>query len=174
MFDFMKLKNEVASIAGKVRDVRAQAEKLKREREDLAAAPATKEDIIRLMMAQVNEAAARYSARLRDAIDHTTTCGQPAHIGTNGKPCSVGIFTVREHQTNPPTVADVQDSLCFFLQGQIKSDLERALKDMSWPAGAQPVEGRAAALEKLDRKIAELDAEETDLRQAAAAAGVVI
>lgn len=174
MFDFLKLKNEVASIAGKVKDVRAAAEKLKRQRENLAAAPATKDDIIRLILAQVDEAAARYPARLRDAIDYTTTCGQPSHIGINGKHLPVGIFTVREHRNIPPTISDIQDSLCFFLRSQIKSAIEIAFEDMPWPDGAQPVEGRAAALEKLDCEIAKLEAEETSLRQAASAVGIVI
>ncbi|MDO9371273.1 MAG: hypothetical protein Q7U07_01590 [Gammaproteobacteria bacterium] len=174
MFDFLKLKSEISSVAGKVRGLRAEAEKLKRQREDLATAPATKEDTIRLMLAQIDEAAARYPARLRAAIDHNTTCGQPSNIGSNGRPNPVGIFTAREHQTIPPSIFDVQDCLCFVLQGQLKPVIELALKDTPWPDGAQPVEGRAAALEKLDREIANLDAEETNLRQAAAAAGVVI
>lgn len=177
MFDFLKLKNEIASIGGKVRSSRALSEKLRRQRENLATAPATKEDILRLMLEQVEEAAARYPERLLQAINATTACGKATSTDPHeGGECfePVGVFTARRHPTVAPSVYDVQSSLCFILQPQIKEALERAIKEMPWPAGAMPVAGRAAELERLDREIAELDAEAEELRKAAEAAGIAI
>ncbi|PWB40140.1 MAG: hypothetical protein C3F19_11635 [Rhodocyclales bacterium] len=174
MFDFLKLKSEIASVGGKIRALRAESEKLKRRREDLATAPVTREDVLRLMLSQVNEAAARYPKRLREAIDATTQCGVPSCMNHEGDPKHVGIFTVRRHASIEPKVYDVEASLCFILQPQLKAALERAVKEMPWPDGAQPLEGRAEAIEKLDKEIAKLEAEEKELRSEAAAAGVAI
>ena len=174
MFDFLKLKSEIASVGGNIRALRAEVEKLKRRREDLATAPVTREDMLRLMLSQVNEAALRYPQRLREAIDATTRCGVPSCTSLEGEPKHVGVFTVRRHASVDPKIHDVEASLCFILQPQLKAALERAVKGMPWPEGAQPLEGRVEAIEKLDKEIARLEAEEKEFRREAAAAGVAI
>lgn len=182
MFDFLKVKSEVEKAVGAIREARSKVEQLKRQREDLACAPATKADICRLMLAQVSEAAAEYPALLRNAIEHTTTCGKATMRDVQGRPTHVGIFTARQHMSHVPNVIDMQSSLCFILQSFtdedgnsfLESAIRRAVDAMQWPEGAQPLEGREAALEKLDREIAQFEHDAAELRKSAAAAGVVI
>lgn len=182
MLDFLKIKSEVEKVGGALREARSKVEQLKRQRENLACAPATKADICRLMLAQVSEAAAEYPALLREAIQHTTTCGKPSMANAQGGTTHVGIFTARPHVSNAPSAIDVQNSLCFILQSFtdkagnsfLEAAIRRAVDAMPWPEGAQPVEGREAALEKLDREIAQLEHDAAELRKSAAAAGVVV
>lgn len=180
--DFLTVKNEIQKAIGKIRAAKAKATKMKAEREALARAPGTVEDAVQLAMSQIREQASKYPARLIEQFQHCTTAGRPSMSGPGGGVAHIGVFAAREHVSNPSTPNDVATALCFFMLDMVGEDgepflegaIRRAFTSKPWPSDAQPLEGREAVLQDMDRKIAELDAAAAELRQSAASAGVVV
>jgi hypothetical protein len=177
MFDFSSLKKSVQSIAGQARDLRAQVENAKREREDITNAPVTREDVKAMVSAWAAGKSAEYVKRLhcnmqeliRDAkslqdpkmIEHRMTLfGKTRQQG--------GEFTMFPG----PELEDM--AICCLLGPALVTALHAAIDRMDWPAGALPVAARVKAVNKLDAQIAELVAQEAELVTTARQAGIVI
>lgn len=174
MFDFMKIKTAITGIGEHMAGLRTELETLKRQREELVAAPGTKACMIAIFHANIDETAAKYTGRLQRVIEQSLGHGTDMHNGPNGRPQLGPLTLARENFTAPCTPADIENALFFVLQPTMKTAVADAINAMPWPADAQPLAGRAAEIAKLDKKIAALEKSEQDLRHDAAAAGVVV
>lgn len=173
-FDFLKIKTAITGIGQHMNGLRTELETRKRQREELAAAPGTKADVIALFHAHIDETAAQYTGRLQRAIEVSLGHGRDLHLGPDGRP-QLGPLTLgRANAATPCTPHDIESSLFFVMGPAMKLAVADAINAMPWPADAQPVVGRAAEMAKLDKKIAALEKSEQDLRREAAAAGVVV
>lgn len=174
MFDFLKLKTAIVSVGEHMATLRNEQEALKREREEMAAAPGTKADMIAIFHDHIDQTAAKYSGRLQRAIEQNLNHGRDMHNGPNGRP-QLGLLSLaRENFSTPCSPLDIESSLFFVIGPAMKTAVADAITAMEWPADAQPLAGRAAELAKLDKKIAALEKSEQDLRREAAEAGVVV
>ena len=172
--DWAKIKTAIVGIAEHMAGLRDEKEALKRQREELAAAPGTKADMIAVFHANIDETAAKYSGRLQRVIEESLGHGRDMHNGPNGRPQLGPLTLARDNRTTPCTPADIENALFFVLQPTMKTAVADAINAMPWPADAQPLAGRAAEIAKLDKKIAALETSEQQLRHDAAAAGVVV
>jgi hypothetical protein len=174
MFDFLKLKTAIVGVGEHMAGLRSEKEALKRQREELAAAPGTKDDMISIFHDHIDQTAAKYSGRLQRAIEQSLNHGRDMHTGPNGRP-QLGLLSLaRENYSTPCSPLDIESSLFFVIGPAMKAAVADAINAMEWPADAQPLAGRAAEISKLEKKIAVLEQSEQDLRRDAAAAGVVV
>lgn len=172
--DWAKIKTAITGIGEHMNGLRTELETLKRQREELAAAPGTKGDVIALFHANIDETAAKYTGRLQRVIEQSLGHGTDMHNGPDGRP-QLGPLTLgRANAATPCTPHDIESSLFFVMGPTMKTAVADAINAMPWPADAQPLAGRAAEIAKLDKKIAALEKSEQDLRHDAASAGVIV
>lgn len=164
------LSDAKGSFAAKVK----ACEQAKREREELAAAPGTQDDVIALISEQIDQDAAAYPARLMDSIKTTLGFGVDRQIGPGGAPSAVPLFLAREYQHREPTPRDIEASLSFIFGKELKKAISETVRSMTWPTNAQPLKGRAGRLAELDNRIAALETEISTMRADAQAAGVIL
>lgn len=174
MFDFFKITSAVADLSGQMAAIRDEKEGLKREREELAAAPGMPDDVICMLTGHVDNQADKYPTFLRHMVETALVFGHTVPMGAGGCPNLGALTAVRESHARAPSAADLESSLMFFMRDQLKQALREAINQMDWPAHAKPLAGRAELLSSLDEKISKLDAAEQDLRRSAAAAGVIL
>lgn len=173
MFDFLSLKKAVADLSGAVRSKTEELENLRRERDRIKSAPATKEAVIGLISEQISTRAALYAGRLQTSLQQMGY-GTERLIDAGGAAHMVAVLTAREHTTQVPSVYDVEASLCYLLKDQLTAGVASAIKQMQWPDGAEPLEDRAARIVKLDKKITDAEGDLKALREQAAAAGILV
>ena len=172
--DWAKIKTAITGIGETMAGLRTELETLKRQREELVAAPGTKADIIAIFHANIDETAAKYTGRLQRAIEKSLGHGRDMHNGPDGRP-QLGLLSLaRENFSTPCSPLDIERSLFFVIGPAMKAAVADAITAMEWPADAQPLAGRAAEIAKLDKKIAALEKSEQDLRHDAASAGVIV
>lgn len=174
MFDFSLLKKTLADLSGGLNAKRDELETLKQQRAALDVAPGAREDVLDIILKQIDDAADRYVNRLQASIAKTSRYGVRPEIGPGGRALPVAVATARDNVATAPRVEDIEASLCFLMRPQMKEAVTLALKAMDWPADAEPIQGRADRLAKLDNKIAALEAEVQALREEAGKAGILV
>jgi len=150
-----------------------KCESLKRQREELANAPGTREDVIDYICAQIDRDASTYSKRLERTLTQFGYLRED-YKGTNGEPASMGFLTARPHNGDAH-FRDIEANLPFFFGAELKRGAENAVRAIEkWPKNAQPRKGREAKLQKLDKEISALEDEIKSMRRDAAESGVVL
>jgi hypothetical protein len=168
VFDFLSIRKSVDSLQGQLAGLRSQAEGLKREREELHLAPATKDDVIAAFCARIDEVGATYPADLKRAAGVYFAGREIPSLKT--QPLGF-LMPQANHGMNS---AAVVASLAFLLRDDMKAGIARAINALDWPAGAVSLAERSKRLSKLDADIARLESEENSLREHASRAGIVI
>lgn len=152
-----------------------ECQSAKREREELAAAPGTREDVIDLLTAQIDRDGALYSERLYVEIDRVLNFAREIPIGPGGGPARCPVVITKEYPNSPPLFSDVETSMYFLFGKELKKAVSEAVFAMpNWPASTQPLKGRRERLAKLDSKIAGLEQEIAQMRAEATEAGVIL
>lgn len=168
-FDFLNLRKTVDSLVGNVRDVRAKLETLRRQREEIAVAPATREDVIAILHARIDAGARSYLKNLDLVVAPVIN---KAHRG-NAENFTHSILAAPE-SGQAPDLKCLESGLFFALNQQMKEAITRAVSQIEWPGSAVPLATRSKQLEKLDAEIAVLEKEEGELTQHANEAGITI
>lgn len=152
-----------------------ECEAAKQEREELAAAPGTREDVIELLTAQIDRGASFYYERLHIEIARVFNFGQRIKVGQDGGPARCPVVITKEYPNSPPQLSDVETSMYFLFGKELKKAVSDAVLAMpDWPTNTQPLKGRQDRLAKLDSKIAGLEQEIAQMLAEAAEAGVVL
>jgi len=168
-------KKALGDIKSSYRSKVDKCEALKREREELAVAPATREEHIEYLHAQVDRDASAYTKKLHDSLRSNLDFLRSDSQGPGGEPSRASIFTARRHPEVPPTLADVEMCLCYFFPDEIKKSIASAIQAMEpWPNSQKPRKGREAKLQKLDKEISALEAEIKAMKIEAAESGVML
>ena len=165
--DFLGLKQSIDALSGKLKAVRQQAEGLRREREELAAAPPTRADAVAAVHSYIDHEGARFRERIL----------YPAW-GLLTRPDRLGRVNPNILTAMPPdsTASPRSMELALFalLGPTFKDAVAQAIDAMPWPEGALPMAERQAQLAELDERIGKLEAEEAELLTHAAKAGVLL
>lgn len=176
LFDFKSIKQSLQGVASHVRQVRKEIEKLKREREDVAGAPASREDVKKMARAWMDVRAAEYQDRLQvtmgEAIKQASSSRPEDGVGPQAMTL-VGAW----HQIGGvvPGPAAVDGALCAFFGPALADSVCKVIDQMKWPAPeGLPLPERTKKLANLDEKIAALVAEEMDLVSSARSAGITL
>ena len=172
-FDFSLLKKSIGDLAGGLTSKRVEIEDLKQQRQALAKAPGTRDDVLDLILQEMDSQADGYVANLQASISFMQY-GVHRHMGKNSKHQVIRVATAPEHVNTPPVIDDIEAALCYVIRPQMRAAATKALQAMEWPAGAEPLKGRAARLAKLDKRIGELENEARILREEAAKAGILV
>ena len=183
MSDLLKsAMKEISSLSATIATLRADAESLKQQRDDLRAADGTQEDVLRIARKQIAQYVEAYPERLQRTFANTMHHGVSTR-SADGRDSRLGLFLARRNAGAPATLQDLEEAITFFLaplvdpvsgSPLIESRLEDAIAAMKWNENAQPGEGRAAILEQLDQNIVAIEAKISDLRRGAASAGIVL
>lgn len=164
-----------------------QLEALKREREDIAAAPTHRSDILAMMSARVDEDIARYWSAV-DAGFHRLAGIGPERaaqsLGPEGSPPPghprflAGLTKVdRDGQLEAVErrgVASGSALLAWIGGDVVKTRLAERLKSLEIPGEGLPAAERARKLATLDAKIERLEADLDEMRRTAESAGLRI
>lgn len=175
MFDFFSLKKTLANFAGELGGLRSQIETLRRQREDVVNAPATREDVKAMIETWAAGRSAEYVKRLQFNMQYLVTHPknlQDAQVvnsrmtlfGASRQLGGLGMFP-------GPELDDM--AICCLMGPTLIKSLHAAIDAMEdWPKGSIPMSGRAQKISELDGKIAKLVQQESSLVSAAQDAGV--
>jgi septum formation topological specificity factor MinE len=172
IFDFLKLKKGLDSVADAIKDLQRTVEAKRAEYERLSSLPASREEVLEALCAYIDVEAKRFPQNLAaqvknrviDAADFQRLRGGDQHLG---------IVLARQHAEIAPTINDIQTSLLYLLASPIKAALAQAVAEMPWAEETAPPRAeRERQLEKLDREIATLEKQEKELLEQAAGLGI--
>lgn len=173
--DLTGLRSAVGELVAEKKRIEADLENLKRKREDIANAPAGREDLIALADAWINEQAERYSSALRTrllALGHRGAVESaeavPQHL--------TSLLGIDSSPRGGPDKEFVQPEALVLMLGPqaIKAALAREIDALEIPNEGLPAARRKAELAKLDKQIGEAEEQLAKLRAEASAAGVTL
>lgn len=167
-FDFLGLRGAIQSMGESVRELRQKIEALKREREDLVAAPYSREDVAAILMARIDRDGQKYANRLRASLVPAIKRGEDLH-----QDAYLPMLTA-EAPNVAASARTIESAFCLLFAEQMKRAVAGFIESMDWPEGAVSHADRTARLEKLDAEIGRLEAEEMELANQARAAGVIL
>ncbi|MFB1487415.1 MULTISPECIES: hypothetical protein [unclassified Thiocapsa] len=178
------LRAALGKATGDFSALRASVERLKQEREDVAAAPTNRVDIIDALNLRIDGAAAHYREALDRQLDHFAGIG-PSYVARHldlERSEETGLFHLLRHYKtwDAPrkleTRRSVSDAaLCFFVGPEtIKAKLAERVAALRIPNEGLPAAAREKRLEELDRQIEKAEGELQAIRDAAREAGLVL
>lgn len=167
-FDLSFLRKSAADLVSGVRDYRGQIERLKREREDIANAPATRDEVKDMLRASIALQAKKYLAGLGDQL---TSLARGHNVQADGEVRGINLASTSNATFGPMLL---NRALCGLVGPVLYDSLAASVDAMAWPAGSRPLQGRDEAIEQIDKKLKKLIEQEKALVSAAAEVGLRI
>lgn len=164
MFDFNPLKKMLSDASGQIRARQVELEKLQRQREDVAAAPASREDAIKALHGRIDAEADKHLRIVAGALLPLIVKGDPSRIDS---PILAAVKS-----GSAPSPLSLEAGLCLAMGEQMKAAASRIIDGMEWPLGAIDHADKEKKVSELDRKISEIESELSELVHSARAAGV--
>jgi hypothetical protein len=164
MFDFNSLKKQVAGIGAKVRESSMELENLRRKREEIVAAPSSKQDAIAAMHSRIDREAETHRKILITSI-------RPLIIKGSASRIDAPILAAARHDT-APTALSLESGLCMAFGAELKRSISDTIEAMDWPEYALDESEKTAEITRLDAAIQKTESELTELVTAAHAAGI--
>lgn len=167
MFDFLKIRDSVNSLAAEVQGIRSDIEQKKQRREDLQTLPIPKAEMVAEIGAWIdaqNDATREHAQRVVNQLLNRPT-----------KPLQE--FNIIPLLSNPADGRHLvgQQHLLLMLGDLIKDQLPAWLDRIDYPEVVGPPRAeRMAELVKLDKEIDKLERQEAELLEQAAQAGIQI
>ncbi len=165
------IRASVQTLRSEVDGLRNKLEKAKREREELAAAPVTQEDVINMLCAYVDRTADEYPRHLADSVARFVMNSKRTVEGPNQP---VPLLSAPAHVGIPPSTLSLEKGIFFAFRTQVKDGIKAVIKAAEWPKNARSLAEREAKLPAMDAEIAALCQELDALVSEAAAAGISI
>lgn len=170
--DFSFLKNAVTGLAGQVKDLKTSIEKLKRQREDIANAPANLNDIKAGLAAALEERRAAYLQALRLQLDFFTR--KPDSVTDPEIFKRLLLVAAPEHLGITPAFKNLENGIAGLFQPELLASLNAAVDSMDWPQAGLPAAQRVKKLAELDKSIESAEKQIQELKSSASAAGITI
>lgn len=174
LFDLSAIRKSVRDVAARVRELRGEIEQLRRERDIIETAPSARADVKAALQRQVQAGSERYAELLRDHLEpmirNVRLLSDPKRAA--GSFSMVGA-TARRDATPTPQSTDL---VFYAVAGELVSTaLGRVVDAMEWPGDeGLPMAQRAVKLADLDRRIADLVAQEQQLVADASDVGLIL
>jgi uncharacterized protein (UPF0335 family) len=165
---FGDIKKALQGVSGQVKSLRAEIERLQRERETVAAAPAARQDVKDMVRAWVTRRGEEHLGRMRQVLGNGII--NPKDLRPGG-----GFHPDITLSANSAT-RSADGPMCAFFGATVIDAMTRAIDLMEWPAPGPglPLKERAQVIAKLDREIAGLVEQEREMLADARAAGVIL
>lgn len=158
------LKKQLASVGSEVSGLTRKIEAAKREREELEASVASKDDVFTALCARLDIMAEEQVARVEQAITPFRFSRKVRNL-------------LLPHQEFSWLLKGQNDTavpgLALLFGDELKAGLKRALDKMAWPTSVD-MAARNKRMAELDEAIGQMEAELDGLRRAAGEAGIVI
>ncbi len=177
-FDFTAIKKSKESLEKRLFEIRNQVLELQKKIDASRYAPASREDVKNHIKAYVKDASDAYAQKL---LDKTTRYAKGA-VTANGHDLrafvtfggAMGPGGSLPNQDFQPTSQEIGQSLCALFGPAMLDSLCAAIDAAPWPAGALPLNDRERLSAELGAQISKLTAEEAQILQQAADAGLSI
>ena len=173
LFDFTKVKATISALAGELKSLRAERERLMRDREDLEAAPICQSDLLQLIDDWVDRRAADFPKRLETGLSYYrrhALVSLPEDKKTPAHPLATLTAVVDANAT--ATLGTFESSLFFVLRDPIKAGLREAVATMDFSDCGRPRAERIETIKAIDARIDELDTQERELVEQAEQSGL--
>lgn len=172
-FDFSLLRKSMETVGGQLRSIRAELEKLRREHEDIANAPAARSDVKRA----IAEWASQNRAGYLNLLAHTMkpAIEKPSRLYHEG---SVRVITATGGYNQAGQVSlnalGVDRALCALMGPALVESMCKLVDELPWPEEGLPLAQRTAKLDALMSRIKSLEQQEAEITQTARSYGVVL
>jgi hypothetical protein len=170
-FDFSAIKKSLQSLESRLSDLRAEKFELRKKREAIQYAPASKEDVKQRVAKWVTDAGAAFT---QDLFIGAKQFAQSPHMRDAGRLQSLATFNgapgSRLDDTNNPK--ELGQAMCALLGPLLIESLMKSIDAMEWPQNAIPLANRTEEMEALDKQIGKLQKEESDIITKAKDAGI--
>lgn len=177
MFNFNSLKQAVGAVVAQRNGIASQLEKLRREREETACAAPTKAEVVRLLVAYMQHGASNFEknfARDLQNVLHKRANFPMLDGGSGfGNGNAIRILNSANLQ-NAANIDTLAQGMYFFAAEIFEEAVARRVQAMQWPDGALDAETRMKRLADLDKKIRELEAQQTLIAEEARQAGIAL
>lgn len=177
MLNILGLKKQIQDVGGKYRDLVAEGEQLRQQRDEIKAAPCSREDMLAAINRLIDARAQQYPSRLQERIEHMGIAHdldelyhKAANLDSRG--AAIGLLSATQHTSLPAHIKHVEEAMYFIFGDTLKAAVERALNAMEWPAGAISLGKRQEKLDDLDKRIAAVEQQQGELFQAASEMGI--
>lgn len=177
MLNILGLKKQIQDVGGKYRDLVAGGERLRMQRDEIKAAPCSREDMLAAICRLIDARAQQYPARLQERIEDMALAHnlddiyrQASDLDQRG--ATVGLLAAVQHTSVAPAWRHIEEAMYFLFADQLKAAVERALNAMEWPAGSISLGKRAERLKELDDQIAAIEKQQSELFHAANEMGI--
>lgn len=168
-FDFSFLKKSAGDVVANVRSARKQIEQLKRDREDIANAPLTKDDVKGMLKGHIAAQSKKYQGALgHQVLELARGCNV---VNPEGDRHAITFANTRD-ATFGPMLLD--RAFCGLFGTALYDSLAAMIDAMAWPAGSRPIQGREDALAEIDKRLKKLIEQEQSFVSAAAEVGLRI
>lgn len=172
MFDFLTVKKTVQDLASKARSLKEKIEQLKKQREDIATAPAAKSDIKAQITQAIEERSKQYEKHFRRQMDRFVRA--PARAAEPGQLRQDLLLTITPDNGQMPSFYTAEAGMAAIFKRLMLEGLHAQVDAMDWPEQGLPAAERAKALGELDTSIAKLESELSDMLGSARSAGISI
>lgn len=172
MFDFLSIRKSVEALGRECTEQRAALEQLKQKREEVAAAPPSRDDVIRVICQRINAVSQSYPQDLQRVIGPILAGGKVENV----KNWQLNFLLPAAYSDGANTSASsLMSGLAFLLGDDLMNEaVGRAIRRMEWPDNAIPLAQREKELARLDGEIGKLEKQLADLSIEAAKAGISI
>lgn len=167
IFDFLSLSKKISDLGAEIRGRRSDLEKLRRERDLIAAAPLSKSDAVQAMHRRIDEVGAAHMKILSTTLRQVALGGSPDRVRDTP-------ILVTAKPDFAPTPLTVEFGVCLAFGDQMKAAASRIVEGMEWPAGAIDHRNKTERLAKLDSQIGSIESELAALVRSARDAGVSV
>jgi hypothetical protein len=175
MFDFLKIKATIASLAGELEKLRSEREALLRKREDLEGAPACKEDLLATLDIWIARKASDFPKKLETGTSYyrrhpLTHLPEDVKVAAN----PLAVLTAVTDPNGMATLQTLESSLCFVLRDSIRGGIHEAVEQLDFSTAGPPRAERLETIKAIDARIDAIDKLEQSLTDEAEKAGLKI
>jgi hypothetical protein len=172
-FNLAEITAGIRGLASQVRKLRGDIEKARRRHDEIANAPASREDVKAALRTYIEQGADRYTVLAQRAL--APLVRKPAMLADNDRVAGAFGLVAATAPQGAPTPRGFDMLFAAVAADLTIAALDRAIDAMTWPPGeGLPLAQRAVELAKLEKSIDDMERQEAALRTEARAAGVIL
>ncbi len=172
-FNLADITASIRGLASQARKLRSDIEKARREHDEIAAAPAARADLKAALHAYVDTSAEKFDALVVRALQPLLT--RPARLHDGERVAEMFGLLAAAAPGGAPTPRAHDLVVCGLARALALSGLDSIVDAMTWPQPeGLPMAQRVVELQRLEKHIAGLEAQEATLRAEARAGGVLL
>lgn len=168
MFDFQFLKRSVDGVVQHRQKLLKRIEELRREREDIVTAPVARDDVKAMITKWAEESSQKHVENVQRALQPFVV---RAKLIEEGRHSQFSVLQAPGVANPGPKYYDL--ALCLLLGNQLTVALHSVVDQMEWPTHARPIKGRAERIHAIEKELAELGKQESEIVATARGAGIV-